>query len=69
MLLPYSPTKIGNFEKSCVEESIQSTTLILLKLLPTNPMLYLSVLVRIFDKNCPYYKGKLFPVKYIGNNM
>ena len=53
----YSPTKLGTFEKKCIEDSLTYSVAIIIKSLPQNPLLYLNVIVRILDKNVTYYTG------------
>lgn len=63
------PSKMGNYEKNCVEDSLGLSIMILLKLLPDDPTAHFNVLIRIFDKNVSYYAGsKTYWTSFPGNH-
>ena len=52
----HSPSKVGPFERKCVEEALLLSTSIAIRILPEMPR-FLPVLVKIFDATCVYYSG------------
>ena len=55
-ILICSPSKLGHFERKCIEESLSLAMTICLRLLPEHPR-FLPVLVKIFDPTPIYYAG------------
>lgn len=51
-----SPTKLGAFERKCIDESLVLALQIVNRLLPANPLV-MPILAKIFDPTPSYYAG------------
>lgn len=59
ILILFSPSKIGGFERGRIEDSLDISIRILAILLTQNDK-YIDVLTKIFSRNPTYYAGKSF---------